>query len=87
MAAGRRIWFGEILMEAGACSAATLQGALQKQKGSGKRLGEVLEEMGVVSEKDIAVVLSRQFGYKTVRDFAKFNFSPEMLGLIDGTRL
>jgi len=84
MAAGRRKRFGEILVEAGACSEATLQGALQKQKGSGKRLGEVLEEMGVVSEKDIAVVLSRQFGYKTVRDFAKFNFSPELLALVDG---
>jgi len=31
MAAGRRKRFGEILVEAGACSEATLQGALQKR--------------------------------------------------------
>lgn len=80
----RRKKFGEILVEAGAVSEAVLQSALQKQKGTGKRLGMVLEEMGVIAEKDIAVVLSRQFGYKTVRDFAKYTFSAELLALVDG---
>ena len=52
----RRKRFGEILVEAGAVSEAVLQSALEKQKGTGQRLGVVLEEMGVISEKDIAVV-------------------------------
>lgn len=79
----RRKKFGEILVEAGAVSEAVLQSALQKQKGTGKRLGMVLEEMGVIAERDIAVVLSRQFGYKTVRDFAKYTFPAELLALVD----
>jgi CheY-like chemotaxis protein len=76
--------FGEILVEAGVVSAASLTAALAKQKGSGKRLGEVLEEMGVITERDIAVALSRQFGYKVVRDFAKYAFPAELLRLVDG---
>jgi len=79
----KRKRIGEILVEAGAVSEAVLQAALEKQKGTNKRLGVVLEEMGAISEKDIAAALSRQFGYKIVRDFAKYNFPAELLALVD----
>lgn len=78
--------FGEMLVEAGAVSEDVLTLALQQQKGKGKRLGAVLEEMGVISEQDIAAVLSRQFGIKVVRDFAKYTFANDLLGLIDGEK-
>lgn len=78
--------FGEMLVEAGALSEDVLQLALEQQKGKGKRLGAVLEEMGVVSEQDIAAVLSRQFGIKMVRDFAKYAFAEDLLRLVDGEK-
>jgi CheY-like chemotaxis protein len=79
----KRKRIGELLVEAGAVSEAVVQAALEKQKGTGKRLGIVLEEMGAISEKDIAAALSRQFGYKIVRDFAKYTFPAELLALVD----
>lgn len=78
----KRKRFGEILMEIGMLKEAQLSAALERQKGTGQRLGQVLEEMKVVSEKDIAAVLSRQFGFKIVRDFAKYSFPPEILGMV-----
>lgn len=83
MATVKRKRFGEILIEAGVLNEFQLQTALERQKGSGKRLGETLEEMGVVAEKDIAAALARQFGFKTVRDFAKYSFPEELLRLVD----
>lgn len=79
----KRKRIGELLVEAGVVSEIVLQSALEKQKGTNKRLGLVLEEMGVISEKDIAAALSRQFGYKNVRDFARYAFPAELLALID----
>jgi CheY-like chemotaxis protein len=39
--------------------------------------------MGVVTEKDIAVAVARQFGFRPVRDFARFNFPEGLLRLVD----
>ncbi len=78
----RRKRFGEILVQAGLVTEARLQEALGRQQGSGKRLGQVLEEMKVVTEKDIAVVLARQFGFKIVRNIARYSFSPDVLKTI-----
>lgn len=52
---------GDLLVEAGVLKKVNLIDALSKQKTSKKRLGEILQEMGVVCEKDIALVLSTQF--------------------------
>ena len=75
--------FGEILVEAGGISEALLNQALEKQKVSGKLLGFVLDELGIVSQKDIVVVLARQFGFKTVQNLSQHNFSDELLALVD----
>lgn len=83
MSTGRRKKFGQILVEASVISPETLQLALERQKMDGKRLGQVLEGMGVVTEKHIAVTLAHQFGFKTVKDIAKFNFPEELLALFD----
>ena len=79
----KRKRFGEILIDAKVVDEHQLKRALEKQKGTGRRLGEVLEQMGVVTERDIAATLARQFGYKTVANIARASFSAELLGLFD----
>lgn len=79
----KRKRFGEILVDAKVVDEQQLDRALQKQKGTGRRLGQVLEQMGVVTERDIAATLARQFGFKTVANIARASFSAELLGLFD----
>lgn len=74
--------FGEILVEAGVVDAGQLRQALARQQGTAKRLGQVLEELGVVKEKDIAVAVARQFGFKVVKDLARFSYPAEILALV-----
>lgn len=80
----RRKKFGEILIEAKVVNESQIEIALFKQKRTGRRLGQILEEMGVITERDIATVLARQFGLKTVANIAKASFNQELLDLCDG---
>lgn len=75
--------FGEILVEAGVITLDSLNKALERQKQSGHRLGQVLESMGIIKEADIAVVLARQYDFRTVKDFARFHFPPEVLATVE----
>ena len=75
--------FGEILVEAGVISEVALRQALDRQQITGWRLGKVLEAMGVIAEKDIAVALSKQYGFRSAKDFASHTFAPELLALIN----
>jgi len=79
----KRKRFGEILLEAKVVDQNQLDRALDRQKGTGRRLGQVLEDMGVVTERDIAAALARQFGFKTVSNIARAKFSQELLSLFD----
>jgi len=76
--------FGEILIEAGVLDEKSLKSALILQKLTGKRLGQVLEERRIITERDIAIVLGRQFGLKTVSQIADNQVSEEVLSCIDG---
>ncbi len=51
---------GELLVETGGLSQDDLQKALTVQKGTGKRLGKVLNEMHLISEYEIAFALAMQ---------------------------
>lgn len=82
MAVAQRKKFGEILVEAGVIKEVALRQALERQRITGWRLGKVLETMGVIAEKDIAVVLSRQHGFRSARDLARHAYPPELLGLV-----
>ncbi|AAR34596.1 response regulator [Geobacter sulfurreducens] len=73
---------GDLLVEAGIITMKTLERALERQKGSGKRLGQVLEEMGVINGDELIDALSKQFAFKTVRGFADYAFPPELLALV-----
>lgn len=83
MAVAQRKKFGEILVEAGVIKEVALRQALERQRITGWRLGKVLETMGVIAEKDIAVVLSRQHGFRSARDLARHAYPAELLALVD----
>jgi type IV pilus assembly protein PilB len=53
---------GEILIEKGMITAAQLHDALNDQKFSDKFLGVILKDKGLISDKELAEVLSAQFG-------------------------
>jgi type IV pilus assembly protein PilB len=57
---------GEILVKSGALTTAQADEAQQKSRGTGKRLGDALVEMGFTSEEQVAKALARQFGLEYV---------------------
>ena len=69
-------------MDAGIISVKTLERALKIQKGSGKRLGALLRDMGIVTEEEVAEALASQFNLKTVRNFADHPFPKDLLDLV-----
>ncbi|OGR24004.1 MAG: two-component system response regulator [Desulfuromonadales bacterium GWD2_54_10] len=73
---------GDILVEAELISRKTLERALERQKGEKKRLGTVLEEMGVITEEELAEALAKQFNFKTIKNFISHSFSQELLDLL-----
>ncbi len=82
----KRKKFGEVLLEEGVINSSALEKALAEQARSGKRLGQVLEEQNVISEQDVAVVLARQFGLKTVKNISDHDFPKSLLELIDSEK-
>jgi CheY-like chemotaxis protein len=73
---------GTLIVESGIISAKTLERALERQKGSGKKLGIVLEEMGVITEGELVDTLAKQFGFKTAKGFASYAFPRDLLGFV-----
>ena len=73
---------GDILVEAEIISKKTLERALARQKESKQRLGAVLEEMGVITEEELADALGAQFNFKTIKNFIERTFSQELLDLL-----
>ena len=74
---------GAFLIERGVISETTLMRVLEKsEKVLHKKVGFVLEDMGLITGKELAEALASQFGYKTVETFARFHFPPELLRLV-----
>jgi len=57
---GKRMLFGEVLVENGTITAEHLNEALAVQQATGKALGTILVEMGVMTENELARALGRQ---------------------------
>lgn len=74
---------GETLVEMGIIDQSTLDKALAMQKGTIRRLGQVLEDMDVLLEEDIARALSKQFGFRYAKGLNRFKFPQEVLNLCD----
>jgi len=73
---------GDILVEADIISKKTLERALERQKSEKKRLGIVLEEMGVITEDELVDALSKQFNFKTIKNFVGHTYSQELLDIL-----
>ena len=79
---GRKRQLGDLLVEAKLISDKTLERALERGKIEGKRLGQTLEEMGVITEQELVDALGLQFNFKTIRDFASRTYAVELLNLL-----
>jgi CheY-like chemotaxis protein len=73
---------GDILVEADIISNKTLERALERQKSKKKRLGVVLEEMGVITEEELVDALSKQFNFKTIKNFVGHAYPQELLDML-----
>ncbi|MCB9727315.1 MAG: type II secretion system ATPase GspE [Deltaproteobacteria bacterium] len=73
----RRI--GEILVEMGVASDASVQNALEVQRDKGGRLGEILMAMQAVDERDVARALSSQLGLRYTETLDADRIDPKLV--------
>ncbi|MFA7405380.1 MAG: response regulator [Pelobacteraceae bacterium] len=73
---------GDLLVEADIITSLTLQRALERQKSKGGMLGEILEQMGVITDEELVKALARQFGFKRVLSLVYHPFAKELLELV-----
>lgn len=78
---GKKIRLGEALVLSNAITEEQLNRALEEQKKSGKRLGEVLSDQGLITEDIIAQVLSAQLGYPII-ELSNIDIPQEVRGLV-----
>ncbi|MBE9527877.1 MAG: type IV-A pilus assembly ATPase PilB [Proteobacteria bacterium] len=72
---------GELLLKESLISEEQLQKAVDEQKRGGGRLGFNLTKLGYISEKDLTVFLSKQYGIPTV-ELATQEIDPDIVKLI-----
>jgi hypothetical protein len=72
---------GRLLVDTGALTSAALDAVLEAQRGSGKRLGDLLVERGLVRAEQLAQLLSNQLGVPWVR-LARTTVDPAVLALV-----
>jgi|GEM_PF-5960477 len=73
---------GEILVERELLCKKSVERVVTMANKLGKRFGVMLEELGLVSETELAEAPGAQYGMKTLLDFAKTNFSPDALNIV-----
>ncbi|APG28368.1 hypothetical protein A7E78_11210 [Syntrophotalea acetylenivorans] len=75
--------FGEILLQAGVITEADLNAALSLQIKNGMALGRILEDLGLISDRDIVDILARQFNLPVIDTIQEDSVSETVLELID----
>lgn len=73
---------GEILVEKGLLCPVSVERVAAIAARLGKRMGVVLEEMGLITEEELTLALAQQFNLRPVANFAAAGFAPELLALI-----
>lgn len=82
MEAGRKkLRLGDVLIDSKVITNEQLDIGLAAQKGTDKKLGEVLVEQGIAAEEDIARALSEQMKLKMI-DLSMISVEPEVLKLV-----
>jgi|GEM_PF-2470610 len=79
----KRKKIGYILLAAGLVDRKQMEDALRKQAVSGGRLGDILVEMGALSEENLARALSKQLGLPYMK-LDKISVPQDLLGLLSG---
>jgi type IV pilus assembly protein PilB len=82
-ASGRR-FLGEVLIDKGLLTRIQLDDALLKQRVSGKRLGTLLVELGLLDERDLATALGEHFGVAVI-DLRRRAPDPEAVSRLQET--
>ena len=77
----RYLRLGELLISAGMLTQEQLEEGIALQKGTGKRLGTVLQEHGFIKENDLIEALQMQLGIEFV-DLTKMNIPTEMAQVV-----
>ena len=77
----KKIRLGDLLVESKIISQTQLENALEEQKRSGRKLGRVLVENGVVQEDQVLDVLSRQLKIPYI-DLKHYKFNPDVVKLL-----
>jgi CheY-like chemotaxis protein len=75
---------GEIFVEQNILSQKTVERVLAIAQRTNRRLGAVLEEMELITSEELAGTLAIQYKCRTVFNFAKFSFPPQLLNIITG---
>jgi len=73
---------GELLIESGLLTAEKLQDALETQKSTGERLGEVLIHMHIISEEEMAFALAMQLKIPLIDLSEEHDFQYEVMDTI-----
>ena len=81
MSIKKKVRIGDLLVEGKKISDAQLQDALAEQKRTGRKLGQVLVDNGIISEEAILDTLSQQLKLPFV-DLLHYKFNPDIVRLI-----
>ena len=73
---------GEILVEQGIISLKTRDRLLQRAEILHRRIGNVLEDLGLVTGEELAAALANQHGYKTATNLVRITVPPDLLELL-----
>jgi type IV pilus assembly protein PilB len=74
---------GELLMERGIINQLQLEKALATQKDKGGLIGEIIVDLGLAKEEDIAQALTAQYGFPYL-PLANYEINPEVTSIIPG---
>ena len=72
---------GEVLLERGLINRKALDKALAHQKEHGGLMGQILIQLGFVTEDEVALALTAQYGFPYL-PLANYEIDPELTGLI-----
>lgn len=73
---------GEIFVERGLLTRASVDRLIAHAKSKNIRLGELLEVIGLVTPEELAEALAIQYRVRKIGDFAKYNYQANVLSLI-----
>nr|AMK59148.1 type II secretion system protein E [uncultured bacterium UPO42] len=85
MARPEKVRLGDLLVQQNLITADQLKQTLEAQKRSGRKLGRVLIESGLVTEEGMSTALARQLGAEFI-DLRQFSPAPELIKLLPETQ-